>query len=170
MRIRSSSVLLAGLLAGCGYHLTGHTSVLPPEVKRIGVPAFVNKTDRPEIEQRITAQVISQFVTRGRYRIASSEEGADAVLRGEISTYTLNPVAINPQGRATRYEILINAKVVLIQTASEKILWQDDHFVFRRQYNVEASSQGSVNQETAALDEISVDFAETVVTSILEGF
>ena len=162
--------VLALVLAGCGYHLSGHSTVLPPTVKRIGIPTFINKTDKPEVEQRITAHVISQFVTRGRYQITPSEEGVDAVLRGEITTYLLNPVSINPQGRATRYEILINARAVLIKTSDDQVLWQDDHFVFRRQYDVQAAGGSTVSEETVALDQVSQDFAESVVTSILEGF
>src|SRR6266581_4504650 len=38
-------------------------------------------------------------------------EGAQAVLKGTILSYTLNPVAISELGRATRYEILITAYV-----------------------------------------------------------
>ncbi len=161
---------VTALLAGCGYHLTGHSSVLPPQIKRIGIPTFINKTDRPELEQRVTAHVISQFITRGRFQITPSEEGVDAILRGEISSYTVTPVAINPLGRATRYEILINAKAALVQTSDDQMLWQEDHFVFRGQYNVEADDEGLVNQETVAIDEVAEDFAESVVTSILEGF
>jgi len=163
-------VLLAWLLGGCGYHLSGHSTLLPAGIKSIGIPTFVNKTDRPELEQRITAEVISQFVTRGRYQTSSREEGVDAILRGEISNFVQTPVAINPQGRATRYEILINARVSLIQAADDKILWQDDHFVFRRQYDVEVESLGLISGETAAIEGVAKDFAETVVTSILEGF
>ena len=169
-------------LTGCGYHLTGHSTSLPPGIKRIGVPTFVNKTDRPELEQRITAYVISQFLTRGRYEIVPTEEEVDAVLRGEILTFVLNPVAINELGRATRYEILINARTTLVQTSDDKILWQDDHFVFRRQYNMSTDVRGSIiytnsaeeggviSEEAVALDAVCNDFAESVVTSILEGF
>jgi len=157
-------------LTGCGYHLTGRSTSLPPGVKRIGVPTFVNKTDRPELEQRITSYVISQFLTRGRYEIVPTEEGVDAVLKGEISTFVQSPVAINVQGRATRYEILINARTTLVQTSDDKVLWQDDHFVFRRQYDVSLQAGGVISEEAVALDAICNDFAESVVTSILEGF
>jgi outer membrane lipopolysaccharide assembly protein LptE/RlpB len=163
-------ILAAALLSGCGYHLTGHATSLPPNIHKIGVPIFVNKTDRPELEQRITANVISHFLTRGRYQIISSEEGVDAVLRGEITTYVQTPVAINSQGRATRYEILINARAALIETSDDKILWQDDHFLFRRQYDVSGQLEGSVSQESVALDLVCNDFSLAVVTSILEGF
>jgi outer membrane lipopolysaccharide assembly protein LptE/RlpB len=165
-----AALLLSACLAGCGYNLTGHSSALPPGVKSIGIPVFVNKTDRPDLEQRITARIISNFITRGRYQISPKEEGVDAVLKGEILAYVLSPVALNPQGRATRYEILINARATLVQTADDKVLWQDDHFVFRRQYDVDTADTGIVSQEQAALDLVSDDFAEAVVTSILEGF
>jgi len=160
----------AALLAGCGYHLTGHTTSLPPSIKKIGVPIFVNKTDRPELEQKITGYLISHFLTRGRYEIVASDEGVDAVLRGELSTFVQSPVTINEQGRATRYEILINARATLVGTSDDKVLWQDDHFLFRRQYDVSEQVGGVISQESVALEEVCNDFAESVVTSILEGF
>lgn len=164
------SIIAVVVLAGCGYHLTGRSTSLPPGIKRIGIPTFVNKTDRPELEQRVTAYVISQFLTRGRFEIVPTEEGVDAVLRGEISVFVQSPVAINPQGRATRYEILINARTTLVQTSDDKVLWQDDHFVFRRQYDVSLQVGGVISEEAVALDAVCNDFAESVVTSILEGF
>ena len=169
---RAALVALGALLAAasCGYHLKGHSSSLPPDIKRIGIPIFVNKTDRPDLEQRLTAQVVSEFVTRGRFQIVSSEEGVDAVLKGEILIYLLTPVTLNAQGRATRYEILINTRVVLTELSDDKILWQDDHFVFRQQYDVPSSSTGIVSQEQAAVDLVADDFAKSLVASILEGF
>jgi outer membrane lipopolysaccharide assembly protein LptE/RlpB len=167
---RAFLLAAAALLTACGYHLTGHNTSLPPTVKRIGIPPFVNKTDRPDIEQRITGFVISQFLTRGRYQILPNEEGVDAILRGEITTFVQTPVTISPQGRATRYEILINARATLVQAADDKILWQDDHFVFRRQYDVSNQVEGAITEETVALDQVCSDFSESVVTSILEGF
>jgi outer membrane lipopolysaccharide assembly protein LptE/RlpB len=165
-----ASLLLMLGVCGCGYHLKGHSSSLPPTIKKIGIPIFINKTDRPDLEQRITARIISEFVTRGRYQITSSEEGVDAVLKGEILVYLQTPVTLNAQGRATRYEILINSKEVLVQTSDDKVLWQDDHFVFRRQYDISPTSIGVVSQEQAALDLVADDFAQAVVASILEGF
>jgi outer membrane lipopolysaccharide assembly protein LptE/RlpB len=165
-----AGVLLLLCVCGCGYHLKGHTSSLPSSVKRIGIPIFINKTDRPDLEQRLTARIISEFVTRSRYQITSSEEGVDAILKGEILLYILTPVTLNAQGRASRYEILINAKVSLVETSDDKVLWEDDHFVFRRQYDISPSSSGIVSQEQAALDLVSDDFAQAVVASILEGF
>jgi outer membrane lipopolysaccharide assembly protein LptE/RlpB len=157
-------------LAGCGYHLAGHGSTLPPTLTAIGIPVFVNKTSRPELEQRVTEHVIDEFTTRGRVKIRPGEEGADAVLQGTLYSYATTPVLINQQGRAQRYEILITARVVLKETKTDKVLWEDDHFLFKRQYDVAETSVTFVDQETIAIDQVATDFAQSVVTSILEGF
>lgn len=161
---------VAAACAGCGYHLAGHGSTLPPEVRSVGIPIFENRTSRPELEQRVTGAVIDEFSTRGRVRILPGEQGADAVLRGTLYTYTTTPVVLNEQGRARRYEILITARVVLMQAATDKILWEDDHFLFKRQYDVPETSVAFVDQEIIAIDDVATDFAKTIVTSILEGF
>jgi len=169
-RLAPSVAIAAVLLSGCGYHLAGHTSTLPPAIKTIGIPTFVNRTNRPELEQRITEHVIDEFSTRGRVRITPKEEGAQAVLHGEILSYTVTPVVISQQGRATRYEILITSHVTLSETATDKILWEDNHFLFKRQYDVGTSPNGFIDQEIVAIDDVAADFSRSVVTSILEGF
>ncbi|HZN02304.1 MAG TPA: LptE family protein, partial [Candidatus Polarisedimenticolia bacterium] len=145
MSRRSPAGLVPGialllLTAACGYHLSGHGSTLPPTVKSVGIPMFENKTSRPELEQRVTEHVVDEFTSRGRVRILPGEEGADAVLIGTLFTYTTTPVILNEQGRARRYEILITARVVLSQAATDTILWEDDHFLFKRQYDVPETS------------------------------
>ena len=164
------AALLLLLLAGCGYHLVGHSSTLPAGLKTVGIPLFVNRTNRPELGQRVTEHVIDEFTTRGRVRILPGEDGAQAVLRGTILSYTQNPVVINELGRATRYEILITAHVILTEIATDKTLWEDDHFLFKRQYDLPASQLQATDPEIVAIDEVSTDFARGVVTSILEGF
>jgi len=162
---------IAGVLfGGCGYHLVGRSSTLPTGIQSVGIPTFVNRTNRPELEQRITEHVIDEFTTRGRVRIVPSEERAQAVLRGEILSYTVTPVVISEQGRATRYEIMITAHVTLSETTTDRVLWEDDHFLFKQQYDVSTNPNAFIDQEIVAIDDVATDFSRSVVTSILEGF
>jgi outer membrane lipopolysaccharide assembly protein LptE/RlpB len=163
-------VAVASIVPACGYHLAGRGNTLPPTVKSIGIPIFVNKTSRSELEQRVTEHVIDEFTSRGRVRILSGEEGADAVLNGTLYSYTTTPVILNQQGRAQRYEILITARVVLTEATTDHVLWEDDHFLFKRQYDVAATSFGFLDQEIVAVDDVATDFARSMVSSILEGF
>src|SRR6266850_1101657 len=169
VRLAPALAFALGSLA-CGYHLAGRSSTLPPGIHSVGIPTFVNRTSRPELEQRVTEHVIDEFTTRGRVRILPGEEGANAVLKGTILSYTVTPVVISQLGRATRYEILITAHVALSETTTDRVLWEDDHFMFKRQYDVPATAQAFTDQEIVAIDDVATDFARSVVTSILEGF
>ena len=162
--------IAAALLGGCGYHLVGHSATLPAGIQSVGIPTFVNRTNRPELEQRVTEHVTDEFTTRGRVRILPSEEAAQVVLRGELLTYTVTPVVISEQGRATRYEIMITAHVTLSETATDRVLWEDDHFLFKQQYDVATNPEVFIDQEIVAIDDVATDFSRSVVTSILEGF
>src|ERR1043165_7364632 len=102
------------VLSGCGYGLVGSGNALPPTIHTIQVPAFVNKTTRVELEQLVTQAVANEFVSRGRMRLGANPKDADAILRGSIDSFGINPVAFNVQGRATQYQISITANIELL--------------------------------------------------------
>ncbi|MDQ3283972.1 MAG: LPS assembly lipoprotein LptE [Acidobacteriota bacterium] len=165
------ALLLAGfLLSSCGYALVGHNNFLDPAIHTIEVPAFVNRTTRVELEQRVTQAVGQEFVSRGRLRLVNDTKQADVILRGSIDTFNLFPVAFE-QGRATRYQITITANIELLDHRHEdKVLWKNDQYRFTENYEVNLSSGDAFDQETRAIQEIAVRFAEGLVTNLLEGF
>jgi outer membrane lipopolysaccharide assembly protein LptE/RlpB len=158
------------LAAGCGYKLAGKNHLLPPDVRTIGIPPFTNGTRQPEIAQRVTEEVTRTFISRGGYSTVPGEKGADAVLRGEVTGYSVNPVNVGSDGRATRNEVIVTARVELKAAGGEKVFFRSDHFVFKQQYDVTRSADTFFDREIAAIGEVARDFAESVVTSILEGF
>jgi outer membrane lipopolysaccharide assembly protein LptE/RlpB len=159
------------LLAGCGYSLVGNANnLLPPSVHTIQVPALVNKTTRVELEQRVTQAVASEFVSRGRLKLVSVPADADVILRGSIDSFGIFPVAFS-QGRATQYQISITANIELLDHRhDDKVLWKNDQYRFTENYQVNVQSTDAFDQETRAINEIAVRFAETLVTNLLEGF
>lgn len=162
--------ILAVLTSSCGYRLAGRNQVLPETVRIIAIPPFENHTRRPEIEQRITEAVTATFIRRGGYKTSASERSADAVLKGAVTGYDTTPVSVGSDGRATRYEVVITAQVDLSTIPEGKILFSAGQFIFKRQYNVSEDAESFFDQEIIAIDLIASDFAEAVVTSILEGF
>ncbi len=171
---RPPAVLLALVsLAGaptCGYRLAGSNQLLPSDVRVIAVPPFDNQTRRPEIEQRITEQLTATLIERGGYRVTGTEEGAQAVLKGQVTGYNISPVSVGADGRANRYEVVITAAVELERIPQGEILFRSSHFVFKKQYDVEGEDLQFFDQEIIAITSIAKDFSESVVTSILEGF
>lgn len=167
-RMALFALLLAG---GCGYTLVGQGNLLPAHIDTIQVPTFVNRTTRVELEQRLTQAVADEFVSRGGMRLVNNADQADAILRGSIEWFGITPIAFNEQGRATRYQISVNANIELVDhTNDDASIWKNEQYRFTESYAVEASSLDAFDQETRAIREIAERFAESVVSSILEGF
>jgi len=165
-------VLLLGvfLLTACGYALVGRSNFLDPAIRTIEVPAFVNRTTRVELEQRVTAAVSQEFVSRSRLRLVNDRREAHVILRGSIDTFNIFPIAFE-QGRATRYQISITANIELLDHRNEdKVLWKNDQYRFTENYEVNVGATDAFDQETRAIQEIAVRFAEGLVTNLLEGF
>lgn len=166
-------LLLIGtlVLSSCGYALVGTGNFLDPTIKTIAVPTFVNKTTRVELEQRVTQAIAQEFVSRGRLRLVTDQSQADIIMRGSIDSFGIFPIASNAQGRATQYQISITAGIELVDHRHEdKVIWKNNQYRFAENYQVDVSTTDAFDQETRAIDEIAVRFAETLVTNLLEGF
>lgn len=159
------------LLAACGYTLVGHSNFLNSNIHTIQVPAFVNRTTRVELEQFVTQSVADEMVARGRLKLVTKPDDADIVLKGSIDSFGIFPIAFNQQGFATQYQISITANISLVDHRNEdKVLWKNDQYRFAENYEVNVVSADASSQETRAIREIAVRFAETLVTNLLEGF
>jgi outer membrane lipopolysaccharide assembly protein LptE/RlpB len=173
---RRSVLALAGLVAvaalasGCGYALVGRGSTLPPEVKSVYLKPLENLTPRAQVEQILTRALATELVTRRTFDVASSLEGADAELSGAVTSFVLTPVSFDAEGRATQYEISIVVNVQLKQIVPEKVLYKNDGYLFRASYEIQSSELGYQDRETPAIERTAEDFAETLVTDLLEGF
>jgi hypothetical protein len=168
--------ILCGLWStGCGYALAGRGSFLPDYIHTIGVPAFANRTNVFNLETLVTQKVRSEFIGRGRYQILPEGQGVDAVLIGEISAASLAPVSFNAQNIASRYALTLSAKIQLRDLRQDKTLWENQGLSFRQEYEAQGGTgpgdaAAFFGQDTNALDRISSDFAQTIVSSILEAF
>ena len=156
-------------LSGCGYHLAGTGSSLPDHIQTIGLPIFTNNTQGYQVEQKITDRIQTVLIQRGKYKVVPETEGVDALLKGTLNSVTLAPVTFDSDGIATDYSVIITAKVTFTDQIDKKILFQNPSFVFRGQYSIN-QNEIYFDKQSAALDEIAQDFAESVVSAILEGF
>ncbi len=155
----------------CGYHVAGRGDMLPPDVKIIAIPQFVNQTHTYQIEQRMTAAVTREFIERTHFRITQNPHGADAVLTGIIKnvnagviTYDLNT------GRATSLQIEVTSDVKVEDLHTHKVLFSNSNYVFRAQYQTSQTTSGLFEEDKPAQDRLAHDLARSLVTSILEDF
>lgn len=158
-------------LAGCGYGLVGTSKGwLPENVRTVWVPAFVNDTNVVGLEQRLTGAVLRELSARRRLTPASSLELADALLVGRVTSYSLQPVQFDAQGRATEYQVMVMARITLTDRKTDKVLFDDPAFLFRQPYPVPVQTSTYFNPELLAIDQLAQPFARSVVATILEGF
>jgi hypothetical protein len=169
-------VLALGLCAtGCGYALAGRGSFLPDYIQTIGVPQLLNRSTFP-VEQLLTDKIRTEFIGRGRFRVIPETPGADAVLSGEITGISVQPVGFNEQQFGSRYLFTITMKIDFTDARTNDVLWSNPALTFREEYdlttrgNTAIEGAAFVDQERSSLDRIGNDISRTVVTAILEAF
>ena len=174
IRLRAGILALllasAGAASGCGYALVGQASSLPESIRVVQFTTLENLTPRVGLEQRLSAEVARELASRGRFQVQSGPEGADAVLAGAVTGFNLYAVAFDSQGRATDYQVQVSARVALKTLPDEKPIWENPAFTFRDIYQFSASAASYVDRENEAIDRVAGRFAQTLVTSLLEGF
>lgn len=157
--------------AGCGYHVAGHATQLPSDWKAIAVPAFKNDTTRYRIEQRFTEAVIREFITRTKYRVVQDTSSADVVLQGEVLSIDTTPVLFNATtGEVTTMLVTVHTKVQLIDSKTQKPVYENDDMTFRDEYQISSDVNSFFEQQDPALERMSRDLASHLVAGVLEGF
>ena len=171
-RIVPAPLFLLFLLAssGCGYSLVGKGSTLPEGIKVVQFTTLENRTQRAGLEQRLSAEIARELASRGRFKVQSGAEGANALLSGAVSGFDLYPVSFDAQGRATDYQVRVTAQVSLKTVPEGATLWENPSYTFRDNYQFSSSAASYVDRENEAIDKVAGRFAQSLVTSLLEGF
>jgi outer membrane lipopolysaccharide assembly protein LptE/RlpB len=167
-----AALMLVGALGGCGYHQMGAAAHLPAGVQTLAVPIFKSKVQGFRTETMFTEAVVRELNTRTRYRVVTAVDDdakADAVLHGTILTETLAPLTYDASsGQTSSYLLTVTAQVVL--TASDgTVLYKNDAFGWREQFQSTQDLSGSVREDTPAVKRLSKSFGEAVVSDMLES-
>lgn len=161
--------------SGCGYALAGRGSFLPEYIRAIGVPPFVNNTPVFDVDRRVSDRVRAELTNRGKYKVYPVEAGTDAVLTGEISSIVITPASFNQQQQATRYVLILTAKVEFKDLKTGKVLWMNPAMQFRDEFEPSTGTSALdptafFGQDTNALERLATEFARSVVSALLEAF
>lgn len=170
-RALASLAMGAALAGGCGYHVAGRATRLPASVKTIAVPWLENRTSRYRIEQRLTEAVVREFLSRTSYRVVSDAAGADAVLRGKVTSIESSALLFDTAtGRATTMLITVRCQVLLEERETKGVLYRNDDFLFRNEYEISTDVNSFFEEQDPALNRLARDFANRLVSAVVEGF
>jgi outer membrane lipopolysaccharide assembly protein LptE/RlpB len=169
VRVFAPALLLLAATA-CGYTLVGRGSTLPETIRVVRFETLSNGTSRVGVEQRLSREIARELASRGRFRLQTGGAGADAELAGSVTAFDLYPVAFDEQGRGREYQVRITARLSLKTLPEEKVLWENPSYAFRDNYAFSSSAASYVDLENEAIDRVAERFAESLVSTILEGF
>ena len=97
------------------------------------------------------------------------------MLTGEISSITIYPVSFNQQQQASRYALIMSARVEFKDLKTNKVLWSNPAVQFREEFepstgaNV-ADATAFFGQDVNAMERLASEFARSVVSALLEAF
>ena len=180
LRLSAVSLLLATVLAGCGYTTR---SMLYGKYSTIYITPFLNKVDitqegysankyhiyRPMLETDITKNVINRYLFDGNLKPAK-EDQADLVLKGELIEYRKDPLSYTANNEdVTEYRINIYVNLSLWDKKENKLLWQENNFNGNYSYFTSfASGNVVVVSEDAAVNNAVEDLARRIVERTVE--
>lgn len=169
--------LLLACISGCGYHVAGTTSALPKNIHSIAITALENKTTSYRIEQRLTSATVHEFIIKTPYHITSDPAGGDAVLRGKVLTLEAVPLLYSPTTaanptttRAITMLVTVRCEVTLEDRATGKLLYHNNNFLFRNEYEISTDVTSFFEEQDPALDRMAQDFATRLVAAVTENY
>jgi outer membrane lipopolysaccharide assembly protein LptE/RlpB len=158
-------------VAGCGYHTLGAATHLPPDVHTLSVPIFATRTEAYHSETVMTDAVIREFATRTRFRVTPDENpNADAVLHGTILKEYTAPLTYNSSTQQSSSFLITMVVSVTLTARDGKVLYENPNYVFRQQYQATTDLADFIQENPAAMQRLSRDFARALVADVLEGF
>ncbi|MCU1288240.1 MAG: hypothetical protein JWN60_469 [Acidobacteria bacterium] len=146
---------------------------LPKNIKTIAVPAFQFEARgmRYRVESRFTEAVTKEIIRRGRgLKVQGTLTGADAAIEGTIRDFSFSGVLLDREGRARVYEVTIVSAVTVRDLKENVILYDNQNFVFRDSFEFSEDPRSFFNEEDPAVERMARVFAESVVSTIVNGF
>ena len=145
---------------------------LPKNIKIIAVPAFQFEVQgaRYRVESRFTDAVTREIIKRGRgLKVQGTVDGADAVIEGTIRNFNFSGVLLDSEGRARVYEVTVVSAVTVRDLRTNNIIYDNQNFVFRDSFEFSNDPRSFFNEEDPAVERMARAFAESVVSTIVNG-
>lgn len=172
LRILALALAAAFTLGATDCYKPVTNSGLPPHIKKVAVPAFQFEATgaRYKVSSRFTDAVIREMLKRGRgLKVQGSREGADAVVEGTIRDFTFSGVLLDREGRARVYEVVITSAVTITDLKNDKVIYDNQNFIFRDSFEFSEDPRSFFNEEDPAVERMARAFASSVISTIVNG-
>ena len=162
-------LLTAALITGCGYGFRGSVNNLPPDIKAIHIPVFVNETNEAGAEIVFANALIYEF-NRSRILPVVSAAEAQAVINGKIKSIATEAVTYASQTQAVDRKVTVVLEVSCLRLDNKKVLWQNLSLSRYQNYTVVQDPNLTDRNKEEAIRKIAKDLSERIHNGILENF
>lgn len=178
-RLRAA-LLVAALSLGCGYHRLDAQPHAAPWLHKgdtVRMGTFVNKTPRLGIEDRLSKSLEYRIVAASPWKLVPADQPSRWILQGTLEKYETRPLGLSlgsgadkrSAGAASRVEVLLVASVDLLDGQTGAVVLSRRGLTFSNQYRVDENFASFDNREVQVLNSLSDDFAESMLTQLLEA-
>jgi hypothetical protein len=152
-------ILASLLLSSCGiYSFTGIS--ISPDVKSVSIPVFVNNAPLvvPSLSQKLNIQLRNKFINTTNLSLI--DNGADLQFSGEITGYTVTPIAAQAGETAALNRLTVTVNVDFVNKKDEK---QNYNSTFTKFADFDSNKDLSQVQELL-IDDITEQLTEAIFT------
>ena len=148
--IKITNLYLIFVLFGCAYYSMAGS--IPPNIRNVSVPLFVNQTPEFELSEKLTNVIIEQISEQNIIKIVSSPD-SDSIIDGEIVSVSDGPYAFNNNEQVSEYRFSIKVKAIWLDVSNDKALFEKDFSSFGT-YSIDSdpSSDGIDNDNDGLID------------------
>jgi len=158
------------ILFGCGYSFTSRGESIDNHIQKVYVESFDNKTAQAEIENYVRTAFINQFIQNSRFKITSSAEGADAVVRGKILNLNTSPLSYIKDGLAAEERAAVIIEVIFQDNSNGKVIWSANNMTQSVDYKLNEDINLLSATRKQALMKLANDLAEKAFNLMMSGF
>lgn len=140
---------------------------LPHHIKKIAIKPFENKTQYLVPGEKITLEVIDEFLKNGEYAVVP-EPTAQGVVIGEIIHYISTPVQYDVNLVPTVYKLNVIVSVKFLDKNNNRFLWEEPALQATKLYSAPTLPGGMTEEQ--ARESLWEILAKDIVKRTVEGF
>ncbi len=162
-------LLLINSVAGCGYHLTSSSSQHLGGSQKIWVPFFTNESVSPTAQTVLRRAFYEELHALRGLNPASSEGGADLVMKARLVSYSSRAVSYSAIDQAKQYSLSLTVELEIAKKGDTVPLWKGQ-LSGEKQYPASTNLALQRNSEEQALDAAARILAQKFISAMEESY
>jgi len=92
------------------------------------------------------------------------------VVDGVIKSFEFGGVLLDDRGRARIFEVTVRVAVTVRDQVENRVLYDNQNYVFRGEFEFANDPRTFFNEEDPAVQRMARSFAESIVSTLVNGF